>query len=483
MGRRKLSNEEVAQLGLGDSAQRRQLSSDEVAQLGLESELPGAGKTISPIETAGTEYADTLTGGFSDELGAGLQAAMQALPGGKRTDAEGREMSALDVYRAARGENRADAELGRKQNPTASKIGTGLGVGASLILPGVAAGKAARVGAGIGEIAKAGALTGLKQGAFWGGLAGAGNSEADLTRGEVGRLAFDTAAGGVGGAALGAGLGAGASAAGAKGSQVMKWLRDRTQRGISEAGAKLDDLAKVKVEKPINEAAGALGGESQKGYRTAKDLLDLQREGRLTPEGAAKLKELEDSGVVAELLADLEKGKLRDLPGQKRAMDARRADLEKLQAGKPEALKAAREDVGDPKAIWGPAWKRYGAPAVGGSIGAVIGNAVAPGLGGYVGMNLGQLAGGQVRPMQHAIMRRLTHPGTAEMVWKAIQKMTPAEGGLASRAGGVLSKAAKRGPHQLALVHQMLLKSEPEYARMVAGLFSDEPEGAGVAAR
>lgn len=132
---------------------------------------------VSPAESFAREAVQGPTLGFNDELSGAAQTAMQAMTGGvdKLSDLK-------TLYTAYRDAERRKNQIAEKANPTASKAGMLTGGLATALVP------------GMGEI------NSLKKAAAIGGLAGLGSSDADLTKGEVGRAALDTG--------VGAGLGA-----------------------------------------------------------------------------------------------------------------------------------------------------------------------------------------------------------------------------------------------------------------------------------
>jgi hypothetical protein len=151
------------------------------------------------IFTAGLAGAKQgLTFGFADELGGGEQAALALLarhaPGvanalGIETR-HSEELNPSQIYRAGRDENRAEDKEARDAHGRAYLVGNLVG-GALAPVPGAGVAKGASLGTRV--------LAGAKSAAIGGGIAGLGNSDADLTKGEFGKAALDTA--------IGAGLG------------------------------------------------------------------------------------------------------------------------------------------------------------------------------------------------------------------------------------------------------------------------------------
>jgi uncharacterized membrane protein len=133
-----------------------------------------SGKQVSSAETFGNSYADTALFGFGDEAGAGLQAGLAAVTPG---------MDAGETYRSALEDNRRSSRVGPKQNKWSSRLGTGLGVAASMITPL----KVAKFGSGL--LGRLG--SGMATGAGYSALASLGRSDADLTKGEFGKALMD----------------------------------------------------------------------------------------------------------------------------------------------------------------------------------------------------------------------------------------------------------------------------------------------------
>jgi hypothetical protein len=185
----------------------------------------------SPTSTFVTHAAQAPAFGLVDELagavGAGVRAA-QDLPARLRGEVATpfAEQLAND-YRTIRGGAREQEKLGEAANPTAAKLGTGAGIGLTILAP------LPKGAQGLGGSVAQGALSGL------------GSSEADLTKGEVLPALRDTAIGGAlgyGGHYLGKALGAGAS-------KLGSGLKDFAEKRAAKAlGARQVDLQKLKPE-------------------------------------------------------------------------------------------------------------------------------------------------------------------------------------------------------------------------------------------
>lgn len=156
--------------------------------------LPGGSN--SEYSTLGAGAMGAVKGatfGFDDEIGGIAKALYDKGVGGKKEDF-------WDLYTKVRDSIRQEHAAAEEQHPVASFAGEMAGG----ILPMVAApeallGKAAIKGADWLTKAKALGMTGAKVGA----IAGLGNSNADLTKGQVGQAAADTAGGAASGAILG----------------------------------------------------------------------------------------------------------------------------------------------------------------------------------------------------------------------------------------------------------------------------------------
>jgi hypothetical protein len=163
-----------------------------------------------------------ITGGFGDEINGAVQAlGARFLPesmggGGEQAKKKG----LLDLYRQNRDTFRQEDATAEQDQGAAYGVGNVVG-GAALtpLIPG----------------GSANSLRGLLMaGGGLGAATGLGTSKADMTRGELGRAAFDTAVGGAVGAGaglLGHGIQKGLSGAG-------KWLGKKGTERLAAAEAK-----------------------------------------------------------------------------------------------------------------------------------------------------------------------------------------------------------------------------------------------------
>lgn len=189
-------------------------------------------KTPSQLEALGRGTLQGASMGFSDEatgLGeSAIQSLLESL--GQRLDDK---LSFGDQYTKSRDEARAANLAAQEANPWS--YGTGNLAGA--IGTGLIAGGAGVLGKGLGLLGKKGAQTALTTaaskgtlggltaiGATEGALSGLGTSEADLTKGEFGEAALDTA--------IGTGIGTLAPGALQLGGKVLKGTANLGKTGL-----------------------------------------------------------------------------------------------------------------------------------------------------------------------------------------------------------------------------------------------------------
>lgn len=269
MARRALSPDEVQAAGLTPpvTPQRRALSSQEAQTIGL----PRASGTSSSAGGAALRgFGQGVTAEFGDELGALIQANLQRtaniLPEGSLEWAgisNDYDQEPVDVYRDARDGNRAQLAVDRQQHGGAALAGN---VAGSLVLGGATP--------GAGTYAQA---TGL------GAATGLGMSEADLTRGDVGGAALDTA--------IGAGLGAVGKAVGDRvaagvgriAAPIRDYLLRRSGEGIAAAEELAEAQAKDLVGKNVQQARSAAGSAASRARNTIENI-----EGISLPEGPSR---------------------------------------------------------------------------------------------------------------------------------------------------------------------------------------------------
>lgn len=178
-------------------------------------EEPGLG------ETALHQGIQGLTMGFADEMGAGLNTAISQL--------KGSDESFKDEYTRRRDSLRERDQRETEANPVTAAVANIAGSLPTLLESGAMQG--------------VNALTRIGKSALAGGVHGLGNSEADLTEGEVGRASLDTIFGmGVGGAggAVGEAMVPAAKALGRGASKLSDYAY------LKATGADLSDLRALK---------------------------------------------------------------------------------------------------------------------------------------------------------------------------------------------------------------------------------------------
>lgn len=299
-----LTYEQMLQAGATAEPQAtpRGLTYEEMLQAGAQEASGPMHRNADPgaLQTFGTKWAQAMTAGHADELAGATQAGvlhnakvLKKVFGGlgdKALDVMGidprylDELGIVDTYRAGRDNARATEAVGDELHKTASLLGTGAGiVHSALLTPGAAGAKAAT----LGQLVKGGARTG----AMFGGAYGFGDSEADLTRGEVGQWLAD----GLEGAGKGAVFGAAAPLAIRGGQKVyggakklVRALRgqkaaevaDEVGTALASSGA--DDIAKPaagSVDELVAAAnssgdAAALSAGAEKVSDEARYLMD-----------------------------------------------------------------------------------------------------------------------------------------------------------------------------------------------------------------
>lgn len=218
---------------------------------------------ISGYETAGVHGAQGMLAGFGDEL-AGVGAAVGSLvPDFIKRRLQGEDAlgnvvetdkSAGDAYRGGRQDARDYLEETRAANPkTAVAAQIGGGVVSGLATGSLAAGsRLAQVGVAAGE----------------GAAAGLGHSEADVTKGELGKAARDTAVGAVVSAAIPAA--AGGIAAGIERRAINKTAKEIAQEEAKNASAALAKLDKKEVAEAAAQAKRAIQEKAKEAAAAAK---------------------------------------------------------------------------------------------------------------------------------------------------------------------------------------------------------------------
>lgn len=374
------------------------------------------------------------TFGFGDEAAAAVESV---LPSFLRNDvsrkAVGDGATVAERYRNAR-----DYYRGRNAAAEESNPGT--------YLAGQVTGAVAAPG---------GAARGLGRALAGGATMGAGYSEADVTKGDVGGLVSD--------AAVGAGFGAAGHGAG-------KLLRGGLGR-LTRSGAQQEALATAKAGAQAAEetagklqsAAGALGGETQKGSRYVENLMRLEQ--TMTPQQRALYQQLQAQGVVPNLQQSVAQGTLDALPAQAATIAAKRAELAVLQQAAPAATAARAQDLLRPqvKADAKSFAKSYAEPLAWALGAQQIGNAVGldPAQQGILAGAAG-IVGGRTRAGK-ALATRLNRPGHQAAIGRA--KQAAAQGQAAQLLEAILRRGAPSAATDAAAREA---EAEAELARLLA---------------
>lgn len=361
------------------------------------------------LEALGRGAAQGVTFGFGDEL-KGLYDAASSAPSQwiyekLNPDAE-KSRSFAERYTEGRDVNRANNESARKAHGGYYLTGEIAGAVAPALLTmgassGATAGGLAARGSGV--LARALAPKAVALAAGQGAAQGLGYSNADT----AGRLASDSL--------IGAGLGlaghAAGSALGAAGSRLIG-------RGASKAAkAEATAAATAEAEKLAEQASkqGKYGGLRQGENKAIKALLDLERDGIISPKNKEALDALRKSGRLADALNEAAANDLEFLAERTPQVSSAKAAMLEGKAALPEAIAAKKSELLSSAAARGQIMervKRYGPPAVGSLIGSAVG--------GPVGTAVGFLAGAGSRPMVRALERMSKHPSVQAQIAKAM---------------------------------------------------------------
>ncbi len=218
---------------------------------------------ISSLESGSRGALQGATFSLADEIAGASEAIGTASLGNDKF------ADLLENYRKYRDESRGAFKAAEEANPIAYGTGEiGAGIATGLLTGG--AGAVANLGrVGVQQGAKELAKVGLKQGA----ASAFGASEADLTKGEVGQLAKDTAIGGAVGATAGAVLPSTIKGVGKAIGSMGEFAADKApefiKKGMSSYG-----LAKKGIDVVGTQAQETLDTESSK---AANDIIEAFR--------------------------------------------------------------------------------------------------------------------------------------------------------------------------------------------------------------
>jgi len=252
-----------------------------------------AAPAISKGESFGRGALQGASLGFGDEASAAIDTVTSHIPGyrwlAQKMNAVGGSGAGLPVddpsitYQERRDAYRAANEAAHAANPKTYLGGELAGGAATAVVPVAGAAKAATLGAKI--------ATGAFEGAAIGGAAGLGNSNADLTKGEIGGAAKDTALGAAGGAVVGA-----------AGSAVARGLEKLGTAAKNKLASKLltyfggdreNALATPTTVKKIRPAVEQLKQEV-----LTPEGMDIARTARANPEAALDMVEKHVSNIT-----------------------------------------------------------------------------------------------------------------------------------------------------------------------------------------
>jgi hypothetical protein len=240
------------------------------------------------------------------------------------------------------------------------------------------------------------AASGLAGAVGYGAASGLGGSEADLTKGEIGRAALDTA--------IGAGVGAAAHG-------VASGIGKLGQKALGRAGQIEAQMTENAARKAIQETLSArseAGQAAQAAYRTLEHIRDL---GAKQPE---VLQGLIDTGVLdPNVVAKLE-GELLAKSGGKLGGDVARKEataetLSAMAQSEPSRAADLAEEALKPSSALKPLGRALGRYAGRAGAGAVLGGAVG-GLSGHGKEGAGLGALGLNLALAPTVLRNATSP-------------------------------------------------------------------------
>lgn len=416
-------------------------------------------KTHSVAQSVGRGILHGGTGGFIDEIG-GLAGKFMVGDGGVKLGANAApaeddtpEVRAAKLqlaqtmqnnptgYQLTRDTVRKDMDAARAAHPDKFAMGELGGAVASSFLPGLNVAKGATLQRTMAQMA------------LQGGLMGLGDSRADLTKGELGRAAFDTT--------VGAGLGAVGGAIGHGLEKGAGWLADKAvdkgdvilKRAIEKARAIGADKAAEKTA----QARSAAGRAAQDTYKQLEHLRETGMMRALTDEEratAAKLTEELGQKAREKLLPSAAEKEATSAAYKEAASgESELADQIAQEELKPRVKKDLRQII-----------KSYGEPVVASALGGWAGDTFfdSPLSGGA----LGGLLGGRTRAGK-MIADRLAKPGNQRLLGKALRSIGQTLGAGAeslprARALGAISPTLETVEGGLMSIPQLAGLFEPQ---------------------
>jgi hypothetical protein len=426
-----------------------------------------APKSHSVAQSLGRGLVQGGTMGFIDELG-GLAGKLFVGDGGVKLGAnaapmdsdtpevraaklalKGEVASTPTGYALTRDLVRKDMDAARAANPGAFTTGEIGGAVASSFLPGLNVAKGASLSKTMGQMA------------LQGGAMGLGDSEADLTKGELGRAAFDTT--------VGAALGAGSGALGHGIQKGVGWVAEKViDKGdalLKKTLAKAREIGEKKAAEATAKARSEAGRAAQDTYKQLEHLRETGRMRALTPG---------ESQVAQELTEELGKkaqGRLLPSAAEKQATSAAYSEAMTSEAARA-AERTAEELAPRAGRDIGAIIKSYGEPIVGAAVGGWAGDALfdSPVTGAAaLGMLTGRTRAGKM------IADRVAKPGNQLSLAKTLRKLGAALGS-GAEVVGKRGAAVGRSPGAISLAESGLL-SIPQ----IAALFEEKPDSSAIA--
>lgn len=371
---------------------------------------PGGGEALA----RGAGQGFTL--GFGDEINGGVQALGDKLMGSDK--------SLGDLYRRNRDVFRSENDQAKAAHPYLYGAGEVAGSIPTTFLPGLNVGKGAK------------ALQVLLRTGAAGGLTGLGNSNADLTQGQYGQAAKDTAVGtGLGVAAGGAGL-------------LLGKLGGRAAAKVADIDETVARKAAADAAAQTASARGEAGRAAQDTYKQLEHLRELDGKGLLSEQGQKLASSLEAE------LAQKSANNLEASAARKASTSDAYSDALSSEGQRASNIAESKLGPGELRSQVGTRLIRYGLPAVG----AALGHAAFGGHGMAEGLALGAVA----RPAARSLLRMAKQPVVQRPVMSAL---SAAFGGaataterLASEGASTLTPSAER---MIALI-QALRKQAPQ---------------------
>lgn len=394
-------------------------------------DAPGA------LESYARHAHQAATFGFADEAEGAIRAAGDVLTGGD-----------FD-YTKRRDEARARLKAAEEAHPDASTAGTWGGTIGSALIPG---GGSKTLLGNVGRGAAMGAAMGL------------GESEADLTKGEVGKAALDTGLGGL----VGGAVGAVAHGAG----KLVDAVRNRAAGGARLAEADRAAAEYGKRYAAQKSAQGSFGGEAAAVQNRVGHWREIAQnvEGRYSPAEVAQAERLLASPEADEAIRragvnSMKEGGNRMVEGlqsAEAAYDSARAAMDPnlIEAGADAGMAHPFREVVLPRV------KKYLTRAVPAYLGAQVG--------GIPGAIVGWTAGAALGDPGTSLANMLKSPSFRKMAWQVVQGGAGALG----KFGPALQRAATElGIGGARALHESLLDTDPEYQAQVQTLLEQTQGG------